>query len=106
MRKLNKYIAIMVSFILWFQLSFTTIVSANTIYPLNLLYQPPEQSREALYQDIFISLLLPYIQNEVDKYYSKYLTDTPLVAPYTVHVLSDERPNGYHSFVFYCWFVK
>jgi hypothetical protein len=43
---------------------------------------------------------LPYIQQEIDKYYSQYLTDTPMVAPYTVSVLSAERPNGYRSFVF------
>jgi hypothetical protein len=75
-------------------------VSANTIYPSGLPYQPPEQSREELYQDIFISLLLPYIQKEVDKYYSKYLTDTPMVAPYTVYVLSAEKQLGYRSFLF------
>jgi hypothetical protein len=47
-----------------------------------------------------LSLLLPYIQNEVNKYYSKYLEDTPMVAPNTVYVLSADRPNGYRSFVF------
>lgn len=100
MREANKVIATLISFILGFQLTFTVPVSANTIYPLDLPYQPPEQSKKELYQDIFISLLLPYIQKEVDKYYSKYLTDTPMVAPYTVYVLSAERPNGYRSFVF------
>jgi len=43
---------------------------------------------------------LPYIQKEVDNYYSKYLTDTPMVAPYTVYVLNAERPKGYRSFSF------
>jgi hypothetical protein len=100
MRKANKVIATLISFILGFQFAFTMPVSANTIYPSGLPYQPPEQSREELYQDIFISLLLPYIQMEVDKYYSKYLTDTPMVAPYTVYVLSAERQLGYRSFLF------
>jgi hypothetical protein len=45
-------------------------------------------------------LLLPYIQNEVDKYYSKYLIQPPTVAPYTVYVLSAERLNGYRTFIF------
>ncbi len=63
-------------------------------------YQPPEQSREELYQDIFITLLMPYIQKEVDKYYSKYLTQTVEVFPYTVYVLSAERPDGYRTFFF------
>lgn len=100
MRKANKLITMLIILILAFQFTFTTLVSANTIYPPDLPYQPPDQSREELYQDIFISLLLPYIQKEVDKYYSKYLTDTPMVAPYTVYVLSAERPNGYRSFLF------
>ncbi|HEY5560541.1 MAG TPA: DUF3888 domain-containing protein [Clostridiaceae bacterium] len=86
--------------ILALQFTGNTLVYANIQYPADLPYQPPEQSREELYQDIFISLLLPYIQKEVDKYYSKYLTDTPMVAPYTVYVLSVEKPIGYHSFLF------
>lgn len=71
MRKANKVIATLISFILGFQLVFTMSVSANTRYPLDLPYQPLEQSKEELYQDIFMSLLLPYIQKEVDKYYFK-----------------------------------
>ncbi len=97
MRKTNKPIIMLIILMLGFQFIF---VSANTLYPPNIPYQPPEQSREELYQDIFISLLLPYIQNEVDKYYSKYLTQTPMVAPYTVYVLKAERPNGYRTFSF------
>lgn len=100
MRKANKLISMLIVLILAFQFTFTTLVSANTVYSPDLPYQPPKQSREELYQDIFISLLLPYIQKEVDKYYSKYLTDTPMVAPYTVYVLSAERQLGYRSFLF------
>jgi hypothetical protein len=100
MKKTNKPIVMLIILMLGFQFTFTTFVSATTLYPSNIPYQPPEQSREELYQDIFISLLLPYIQNEVDKYYSKYLIDPPMVAPYTVYVLSAERPNGYRTFFF------
>ncbi|MBD8047821.1 DUF3888 domain-containing protein [Clostridium faecium] len=97
MRKVNKIIIILIILILGFRFTF---VSANTLYTSDIPYQPLEQSREELYQDIFISLLLPYIQNEVDKYYSKYLTQTPIVAPYTVDILNVERPNGYRTFLF------
>lgn len=100
MRKANKTTSILIILILAFQFLFTTLVSAKVEYPSDLPYKPPEQSREELYQDIFMSLLLPYIQNEVDKYYSKYLIYPPVVAPYTVYVLSAIRPNGYRSFVF------
>lgn len=64
-------------------------------------YDPPEeQSNEELYQDVFMSLLLPTIQKEVNQYYAAYLTLSPTVAPYQVYVLSAERPNGYRTFVF------
>jgi hypothetical protein len=96
----SKSILLIIILILGLQFELTTCVSAYSIYPSNLPYHPQEKSSEELFQDIFISLLLPYIQNEVDKYYSKYLTDTPMVAPYTVYVLNAERPNGYRSFVF------
>ncbi|AKA72042.1 DUF3888 domain-containing protein [Clostridium scatologenes] len=63
-------------------------------------YKSPEQSREKLYQDIFISLLMPEIQKSVDDYYKEFFTDTPLVAPYDITILKAERPNGYRTFVF------
>ncbi len=100
MRKTNKPIVMLIILVLGLQPTFTTVVSAAALYPSDIPYQPPKQSREELYQDIFISLLLPYIQNEVDKYYSKYLIDTPIVAPYSVYVLNAERPDGYRSFFF------
>jgi len=100
MKKASKTISMLIILILGFQFMFITLVSAKVEYPSDLPYKPLEQSREELYQDIFMSLLLPYIQKEVDKYYSKYLTDTPIVAPYSVYVLSAERPNGYRTFVF------
>lgn len=67
---------------------------------INQPYKPPEQSREELYQDIFVSLLMPEIQKSVDNYYKEFLTDTPMVAPYDVTILKAERPNGYRTFVF------
>lgn len=66
----------------------------------NTRNKPPEQSREELYHDTTISLLMPYIQNEVNQYYSQYLTQPPMVAPYTIHVITAERPNGYRTFFF------
>jgi len=64
------------------------------------VYNPPAQSREELYQDIFVSLLLPDIQKSVDDYYKDFLTEKPIVAPYYVHVLNIERLMGYRSFSF------
>lgn len=76
--------------------------SANAIMnkPANNIYKSPEHSKEELYQDIFCSLLLHYIQKSVSDYYSKFLTDIPTVDPWDINILSIERPNGYRTFVF------
>lgn len=66
----------------------------------NSIYNPPEQSKEELYQDIFVSLLMPDIQKSVDDYYKDFLTESPMVSPDYVHVLSAERLMGYRSFSF------
>ncbi|MEZ2657762.1 DUF3888 domain-containing protein [Aneurinibacillus aneurinilyticus] len=64
------------------------------------IYTPPEQSREELYQDIFISLLMPHIQKQINNYYTKVLTTSPVVYPYFVYVLKAERIGDYRSFDF------
>lgn len=64
------------------------------------IYKPIEKSREELYQDIFFSLLLPYIQKSVEDYYKKFLTDIPTVDSWDIDILSVERPNGYRTFLF------
>lgn len=57
---------------------------------------PPMGSIEELYQDIFVTFLLPYIERAVDDYYGVPYT----VAPYGVKILNVERLNGYRSFKF------
>lgn len=57
---------------------------------------PPEGSVEEIYQDIFVTLLLPCIEEAVEDYYGKPFN----VAPYLVKILSVERPNGYRTFLF------
>ena len=57
--------------------------------------QPGEaESKEILYQDILITLLMPQINKAIDNYYSEYLTETPSEAPYFVKILNVRRPNG------------
>ncbi|WP_346849053.1 MULTISPECIES: DUF3888 domain-containing protein [unclassified Clostridium] len=72
----------------------------NVSTTVDLPHQPPKESTEELYQDVFLALLMPYIQIEVEKYYSTYLSQTPLVDPYSIYINSISRPNGYRSFVF------
>lgn len=43
---------------------------------------------------------MPYIQKSVGDYYTKYLTDISTVDPWSIDILSVERPNGYSTFVF------
>jgi hypothetical protein len=100
MGKTKKHVLTLIILILEIQLILVTLVSANTAYTPGVPYQAPEQSREELYQDVFMSLLLPYIQKEVDKYYLKYLIAPPMVYPYSVYVMSAERSGGYRSFLF------
>lgn len=57
---------------------------------------PPEGSVEEIYLDVFMSLLLPYINEAVDNYYGQGYT----VAPYSIKVLNIDRPNGYRTFMF------
>lgn len=64
------------------------------------LYNPPARSREELYQDMFVSQLLPDIQKSIDDYYKNFLTEEPIVTPDYVQVLNTERLMGYRSFSF------
>jgi len=56
--------------------------------------EPPENSKEAIYRDVSISLLIPYIQKEINNYYKDYLTELPIVFPYSVDIVSAKRKYG------------
>lgn len=70
----------------------------NNLLNSESIYTPAKQSREELYQDIFVSLLLPDIRKAVADYYKDFLTENPIVSPEYVHVLNAERTMGYRSF--------
>lgn len=70
----------------------------NNVYAMK--NKPVQHSTEELYQDIFCSLLMPYIDKTIDKYYTKHLTDLPTVDPWDINILSVERPSGYRTFSF------
>ncbi|WP_341534777.1 DUF3888 domain-containing protein [Clostridium sardiniense] len=54
----------------------------------------PENSKEAIYRDVSISLLIPYIQGEINNYYKDYLTELPIVFPYSVDIVRAKRESG------------
>ena len=82
--------------------SYGTLIESkeNNLLNSDSIYNPIKQSREELYQDIFVSLLLPDIKKSVEDYYKDFLTEKPIVSPDYVHVLNAERPMGNRSFSF------
>lgn len=51
----------------------------------------PRNSKEKLYEDVFTTMLLPRLQNAVNRYYEEYLSVSPTVAPNDVTVLKLDR---------------
>lgn len=80
--------------------SLLLLFPASVIEPQAAMPTPPEQSREELYHDIFLTLLSKDINAAVADYYSDYLTIDPLVYGYMVDVINAERIGGYRSFAF------
>ncbi|SHJ76509.1 Protein of unknown function [Clostridium amylolyticum] len=54
-----------------------------------------ENSKEAIYKDMVISLLIPYMQQEINNYYKEYLSELPIIFPYSVDIVSVKRDSGY-----------
>lgn len=68
------------------------IFLTTVFYPGSCYGCEKENSKEVIYRDMTLSLLMPYIQKEINKYYSDYLTEEPLVLPYSVDVINVVRP--------------
>jgi len=75
------------------------IIFSNHSASFAEIAKPPEKSREELYHNMFISLLLPEIQKPIYKYYSRLITDYPSVYPYSVDVISVKRSNMHYVFL-------
>jgi hypothetical protein len=56
--------------------------------------QLTEDSEKIIYRDTVISLLVPYIQREINNYYKEYLTELPIIFPYSVDIVNAERQGG------------
>jgi hypothetical protein len=61
----------------------------------NTVNKPPVVSNEDLYHDIFISLLMPYIDRAIEYFYDDYLTYLPGEDPWSVIILDIERPQSF-----------
>nr|WP_206154886.1 DUF3888 domain-containing protein [Clostridium muellerianum] len=53
--------------------------------------QPTENSTEIIYRDVITSLLVPYIQKEINNYYKEYLTESPQLSAYSIDIVSAKR---------------
>lgn len=53
-----------------------------------------ENSKEIICRDVIISLLVPYMQKEINNYYKEYLTELPIIFPYSVDIVNIEREGG------------
>lgn len=81
----------------------TSVVLFFSLGPIveeKLHIQAAENSNVELYQDLFISLLQPYIETTINNYYADVLTESPTVYPYDVDVKEVKRIGGYRSFEF------
>lgn len=56
--------------------------------------EPSENTKEIIYRDVVISLLVPYMQKEINNYYKEYLTELPIIFPYSVDIVKVERDGG------------
>jgi hypothetical protein len=104
---LKKIVALTVlMFILFPCISFAGNISNQITISQHNPYQtyfepesPPQGSLEEIYQDIFMTMLLPYIHQAVDAYYEKYTGYSPAIDPCQPDILFIERPNGYRTFL-------
>ncbi|MCB2295598.1 DUF3888 domain-containing protein [Clostridium algoriphilum] len=87
--------------ILSFFVCFTCIFCIGKSFAINInkpsndeVTKLPEDSKQKISNDVVISLLMPYIRKEVNKYYKHYLTEPPLVFPYSVDIISAKREGG------------
>lgn len=80
-----------------------TIMTTEPDESYNIYYEPDkpyEGSLEEMYQDVFMTLLLPHIRESVTNYYEINAGYSPMVDPWQPKILSIERPEGYRTFSF------
>jgi hypothetical protein len=83
------------------QRSIKTGISLHTPYQTYFEPAKPERgSLEEIYQDVFMTMLSPYIDKAIDDYYEKHTGYTPGVDPWQPQILYIKRPNGYRTFLF------
>lgn len=76
-------------------MSFSTPCSAHELTmeesPKIEQLQLTDNSKVIIYRDIITSLLVPYIQKEINNYYKEYLTESPMIFAYSIDIVSAKR---------------
>jgi hypothetical protein len=64
----------------------------QSLYGLNKL--PSKELGESLYQNLFITMIYPYVNKAIDDFYDEYMTYTPGEAPYSYKFLDIKKTPG------------
>ena len=73
----------------------TSIISKVEATPsTNAEFLSPKGSTQELYQDVFVTLLMPYIDKELNNFYKQYLTQIPGLSFHHIDIENVSRPNG------------
>lgn len=91
---MGKRIKILIVFFITLS-CFSTI--AEPALSCDICYIENESSNEKVYPDMFVKLLMPYIDKEVDNYYSKYLKELPSVDPWSVDITNVTKISDDHN---------
>lgn len=93
MRKVSVLVAILAIFASVSLFARPDIISAK-------FQLPNADTKELLYRDIFMTLLMPKIDDAIDNFYGKYLNVLPREDPWAIKILDIERPNGDRTSLF------
>ncbi|WP_431603158.1 DUF3888 domain-containing protein [Clostridium beijerinckii] len=83
-----------------FVISFLTVVASfvvqYNVYAITIETQLliTNDSKEIIYRDVVLSLIVPYMKKEINNYYKEYLTESPTIAPYSVDIINVKRIGG------------
>jgi len=73
---------------------FSMPLNAFAFSAINKVESVPKNTKEIIYRDMVISLLVPYMQKEINIYYKEYLTELPIIFPYSVDIVNVVREEG------------
>lgn len=99
--KFNKTIIFLLVFTIAFTPFKTNAMAASTDINRKNLPVPTDYDSNLLQmQDMLMIFLLPYIREDVGKYYKPILKVSPEIEPWRIDLLDIKRLNGFRGFIF------